>query len=132
MRLRYILTVAAAVLLITSCKTATQMIEVERPVYIHDTLQNVQVLRDSVVIDHFREVTKMGDTVFVRDSIVRLHTVTQRDTVREYIEKPIKVSEKQTVTKIEKKPIIRNWVFWCVLSAFFIGGVYLSGKFLKK
>lgn len=91
----------ASAICFTSCRTVRVVEQV--PVHVHDTLRLTQTLRDSIFIDHFREVTKKADTVYIRDSIavVKHHFTT--DTAYRYIERPVTVTRTETVE--DKKPL---------------------------
>lgn len=91
----------ASAICFTSCRTVRVVEQV--PVHVHDTLRLTQTLRDSIFIDHFREVTKKADTVYIRDSIavVKHHFTT--DTAYRYIERPVTVTRTETVEV--KKPL---------------------------
>ena len=88
----------------SSCRTVRVVEQV--PVHVHDTLRLTQTLRDSIYIDHFREVTKKNDTIYVTDSIavVKHHFTT--DTAYRYIERPVTVAKIETV-EVEKP--LRWW-----------------------
>lgn len=96
-----ILPIAALLLSLTACRTVRVVEQV--PVEVHDTLRLTQTLRDSIFIDHFREVTKKADTVYITDSIavVKHHFTT--DTAYRYIERPVTVTRTETVEV--KKPL---------------------------
>ena len=101
----------AALLLLSGCRTVRVVEQV--PVEVHDTLRLTQTLRDSIFIDHFREVTKKADTIYITDSIavVKHHFTT--DTAYRYIEKPVVVSKTETVEV--KKPLAwwQKGLMWC-------------------
>lgn len=88
----------------SSCRTVRVVEQV--PVHVHDTLRLTQTLRDSIYIDHFREVTKKNDTIYVTDSIavVKHHFTT--DTAYCYIERPVTVTHTEQV-EVEKP--LRWW-----------------------
>ena len=89
----------AALLMLSGCRTVRVVEQV--PVEVHDTLRLTQTLRDSIYIDHFREVTKKADTVYITDSIavVKHHFTT--DTAYRYIERPVAVVRTEQV-EVEK------------------------------
>lgn len=96
------LILAAAILSsLASCRTVRVIEQV--PVEVHDTVYQKMVQHDSIYIDHFREVTKKNDTIYITDSIavVKHHFTT--DTAYRYIEKPVTVSKTETVEV--KKPL---------------------------
>lgn len=91
--IRSILPVLSIVLLASaicsSCRTVRVVEQV--PVLVHDTLRLSQTLRDSIYIDHFRDVTQKGDTVYVTDSISVIKYSLKTDTAYRYIERPVPV-----------------------------------------
>ena len=93
-----------ALLLLSGCRTVRVMEQV--PVHIHDTLRLTQTLRDSIYIDHFREVTKKADTIYVTDSIAVIKYSLKTDTAYRYIERPVTVA-KTTTVEVEKP--LRWW-----------------------
>ena len=84
---------------LAGCRTVRVVEQV--PVHVHDTLRLTQTLRDSIYINHFREVTKKNDTIYITDSIavVKHHFTT--DTAYRYIERPVTVAKIETV-EVEK------------------------------
>lgn len=89
---------------LVSCRTVRVVEQV--PVLVHDTLRLTQTLRDSVYIDHFREVTKMNDTIYVTDSVAVVKYSLKTDTAYRYIERPVTVA-KTTTVEVEKP--LRWW-----------------------
>ena len=89
---------------LVGCKTVKETVEV--PVYIHDTTQTVRELHDSIYIDRFREVTKMGDTIYITDSIAVIKYSLITDTAYRYVEKPVTITRTETV-EVEKP--LRWW-----------------------
>ena len=90
-----------ALLLLSSCRTVRVVEQV--PVHVHDTLRLTQTLRDSIYIDHFREVTKKADTIYITDSTAVVKYSLKTDTAYRYIERPVVVSKTETVEV--KKPL---------------------------
>lgn len=88
-------------LLLCSCRTVRVIEQV--PVPIHDTVSQKVFLHDSTYIDHFREVTKMNDTIYITDEVTKTRIVTRTDTAYRYIECPVTVTHTETV-KV-KKPL---------------------------
>lgn len=88
-------------LLLCSCRTVRVVEQV--PVEVHDTISQKVFLHDSVYIDHFREVTKMNDTVYITDEVTKTRIVTRTDTAYRYIERPVTVTHTETVEV--KKPL---------------------------
>ena len=89
---------------LVGCKTVKETVEV--PVYIHDTTQTVRELHDSIYIDRFREVTKMGDTIYITDSIAVIKYSLITDTAYRYIERPV------TVTRTEQVEVKKPLAWW--------------------
>lgn len=87
-----------------SCRTVRVIEQV--PVEVHDTVYQKMVQRDSIYIDHFREVTKMNDTIYITDEVTKTKIVTKTDTAYRYIERPVTVTRTETV---EVKKPLRWW-----------------------
>lgn len=85
----------------SSCRTVRIIEQV--PVEVHDTVYQKMVQHDSIYIDHFREVTKKGDTIFVTNEVTKTKIVTKIDTAYKYIEKPVTITEEKIVEV--KKPL---------------------------
>ena len=100
----------------TSCRTVRVVEQV--PVHVHDTLRLTQTLRDSIFIDHFREVTKMNDTIYITDSIAVIKYSLITDTAYRYIERPVTVTRTETVEV--KKPLA-----WWQKGLMWAGGIAL-------
>ena len=99
------LILSAAILLgFTSCRTVRVVEQV--PVHVHDTLRLTQTLRDSIYIDHFREVTKKADTVYITDSIAVVKYSLITDTAYRYIERPVTVV---CTEQVEVEKPLRWW-----------------------
>ena len=81
-----------------SCKSV-RTIEVEKPVYIHDTTEVRTKILDSIFVDRYHEVYSSSDTVFVRDSISLVRYKIEKDTVYAYSEKPIEITKEVFVEK---------------------------------
>jgi len=102
--MRKIIAAAVAVMLLTGCRSVRETIEA--PVHVHDKAYQKMVQRDSIYIDHFREVTKKNDTVYITDEVTKTRIVTKIDTAYKYIEKPVKITEEKIV-EVEKP--LRWW-----------------------
>lgn len=89
---------------LVGCRTVRVVEQV--PVHVHDTLRLTQTLRDSVYIDHFREVTQKNDTIYVTDSIAVIKYSLKTDTAYRYIERPVTVTHTEQV-EVEKP--LRWW-----------------------
>ena len=104
-----------ALLLLSGCRTVRVVEQV--PVHVHDTLRLTQTLRDSIFIDHFREVTKKADTIYITDSIAVIKYSLITDTAYRYIEQPVPVVRTE---QVEVKKPLRWWqkgLMWAGLSA---------------
>ena len=88
----------------SSCRTVRVVEQV--PVLVHDTLRLSQTLRDSIYTDHFREVTKKNDTIYVTDSVAVVKYSIITDTAYRYIERPVTVTHTEQV-EVEKP--LRWW-----------------------
>lgn len=84
---------------LVGCRTVRVVEQV--PVLVHDTLRLSQTLRDSIYIDHFRDVTQKGDTIYVTDSISVIKYSLKTDTAYRYIERPVPVTHTEQV-EVEK------------------------------
>lgn len=100
----------------SSCRTVRIIEQV--PVEVHDTVYQKMVQHDSIYIDHFREVTKKGDTIFVTNEVTKTKIVTKTDTAYRYIERPVTVSKTETVEV--KKPLV-----WWQKTLMYAGGALL-------
>ena len=116
--------------LCTSCRTVRVVEQV--PVEVHDTLRLTQTLRDSIYIDHFREVTKKADTVYITDSIavVKHHFTT--DTAYRYVERPVTVVRTEQVEV--KKPLAwwQKGLMWAGALAIFITLAAVAVRILRR
>ena len=88
----------------SSCRTVRVVEQV--PVHVHDTLRLTQTLRDSIYIDHFREVTQNADTIYITDSIAVIKYSLKTDTAYRYIERPVPVVRTE---QVEVKKPLRWW-----------------------
>ena len=132
-RVRIIFFAVLVSVMVNSCRSPRSVVErVEVPVSIHDTVLQWHVVHDSIFVSRFREVVTNGDTVTIRDSVDRWHVSTKHDTVYRYAEKPVKTTVKQIVTKEVKKPLLRNWLFWCALCGMSVFSAWLTAQFFKK
>lgn len=99
MDMRKITTAAVAVMLLTSCRTVRETVEV--PVQVHDAVYQKAVQYDSVYIDRWHTVETKGDTIFVTNEVTKTKIVTKIDTAYEYIEKPVTIT-KEKIVEVEK------------------------------
>ena len=93
------LLIVAILASISSCRTVRVIEQV--PVYIHDTTQSVSTQRDSIYIDHFREVVEKGDTVYVTNNQMTVKYITRTDTAYKVVERPVEVVREQ-IKEVEK------------------------------
>ena len=122
--------IALVLLALSSCRTVRVVEQV--PVEVHDTLRLTQTLRDSIYIDHFREVTKKADTVYITDSIavVKHHFTT--DTAYRYVERPVTVVRTEQVEV--KKPLAwwQKGLMWAGALAIFITLAAVAVRILRR
>lgn len=107
----------------SSCRTVRVVEQV--PVHVHDTLRLTQTLRDSIYIDHFREVTKKNDTIYITDEVTKTKIVTKTDTAYRYIERPVTVAKIETV---EVKKPLRWWqkgLMWAGAIGIFVAALVI-------
>jgi hypothetical protein len=112
---------------LVSCRTVRVVEQV--PVYVHDTLRLTQTLHDSIYIDHFREVTQMNDTIYITDEVTKTVTKIVTDTAYRYIEKPVTLTETETV---EVAKPLRWWqkaLMWSGVAAVVVLLAVLLAKF---
>lgn len=87
---------------LSGCKN-WRTITVEKPVYVHDTMQTVKEVHDSTYIDRWHTIYQKGDTIFINNEVTKIVTKIKTDTVYKYIEKPVTVTTTETVEV--KKPL---------------------------
>lgn len=112
-----------------SCKSVST-IEVEKPVYIHDTTEVRTKILDSIFVDRYHEVYSSSDTVFVRDSISSVHYKVEKDTVYSYIEKPIEVTK--TILMDNEQNSFKDILAWSGAVALLVCVTYLLIWVRKK
>ena len=69
---------------------------------IHDTVFLSLVQHDSIFIDHFREVAKMSDTVFITERETVYRERLKHDTIRQVEQVPVEVVRMEMV-EVERK-----------------------------
>ena len=89
---------------LVGCK-ATKVIE-QVPVYVHDTTATVKEVYDSTFVDRWHTVYQKGDTVYDTKTITITKTVTKTDTAYKVVERPVTVTQTETV-EVEKP--LRWW-----------------------
>lgn len=119
-----------ALLLLSGCRTVRVVEQV--PVHVHDTLRLTQTLRDSIFIDHFREVTKKADTIYVTDSIAVIKYSLITDTAYRYIERPVPVVRTEQVET--KKPLAwwQKGLMWAGAIGIFIALAAVAVRILRR
>lgn len=106
-------------LLVTGCRTP-KTITIEKPVYIHDTLNTVKELHDSIYIDNWHTIYQKGDTVYITKNQITVKYRTITDTAYKYVEKPVPV----TVSKIKW---VEKQLRWWQMSLMFVGIISIIG-----
>ena len=112
-----------------SCKSV-RTIEVEKPVYIHDTTEVRTQILDSIFVDKYHEVSISSDTVFIRDSISLVRYKIEKDTVYAYSEQPIEITKEVFVEK-DHSGIEKFLMFFGVLALLVILCVMLYCLYKK-
>lgn len=113
--LKAIAVLFACNLLLSGCRGLR---EVEKPVYLHDTVYRVQHHRDSTYVDRWHTVEVKGDTVFVVEKQITSKLITRTDTAYKYVEKPVEVVVEQI--KEVAKPLR-----WWQIALMWTGGIGL-------
>lgn len=108
---------ACLVFAAASCRTIER---VEVPVYIHDTTRVVDHVHDSVFVENTVTEYEKGDTVFVERTKTVYVEKTVTDTVVNYVEKPVEVTNE--VTKYVEKELA-----WWQKSLMFLGVLLIVG-----
>lgn len=114
-----------------SCKSI-RTIEVEKPVYIHDTTEVLTQRLDSIFVDRYHEIYSSSDTVFIRDSISVVHYKVEKDTVYSYIEKPIEVTKAVLMGNDNERNSFKDILAWSGAVAILVCVVYLLIWVRKK
>jgi hypothetical protein len=91
--------VVALCLMLAGCNAVKQTVEV--PVYVHDTTYVAKEVHDSTFIDRWHTEYQKGDTIFITNEVTKIVTKIKTDTAYKYIEKPVVVSNTETV-EVEK------------------------------
>lgn len=82
-------------LTLVGCKTVKVIEQV--PVYVHDTAYQIKEVHDSTYIDRWHTIIQKGDTVFDTKTITITKTLTRTDTAYKVVERPITVTQTETV-----------------------------------
>jgi len=121
-----------------SCKTMTKVVtvEVEKPVYIHDTTDRVREVHDTTTIEKTTTIEVKGDTVFINTTEKEKTKTSEKDTVYQYVEKPVEVQVPVPVeVPVEVPAQLTKWqkfrlsAFWW-LSAGLIGFILWKSRHL--
>ena len=119
--------VLLASVLCCSCRTVRVVEQV--PVEVHDTTYVAKTIRDSIYVDHFREVTKKNDTIYITDEVTKTKIVTKIDTAYRYIEKPITLTETETVEVAKPLSWWQKALMWSGVAALVVLLAVLLAKF---
>lgn len=87
---------------LVGCKGVKEIIR-EVPVEVHDSTQIVKEVHDSTYIDRWHTIEIKGDSVIMHDSIVMYRYIVKTDTLLDYIERPITVTQTEYIEV--KKPL---------------------------
>lgn len=110
-----------------SCRTVRVIEQV--PVEVHDTTYVAKTIHDSIYIDHFREVTQKGDTIYVADEVTKTVFKTVTDTAYRYIEKPVILTETETVEVAKPLSWWQKALMWSGVAALVVLLAVLLAKF---
>ena len=124
-RVFFIVLLASA--LCCSCRTVRVIEQV--PVEVHDTTYVAKTIRDSIYVDHFREVTKKNDTIYITDEVTKMKFVTKTDTAYRYIEKPVTLTETETVEVAKPLSWWEKALMWSGVAALVVLLAVLLAKF---
>lgn len=95
--------------LFASCKHWTRVVEVEKPVYIHDSteVEKIVEIHDSVEVEKIIKEYLKGDTVVKEVIVNRYKERVLHDTIvkTEYKEVPVETTVKETETLEVAKPL---------------------------
>ena len=116
--------------MLTGCSCLRQTVEV--PVYIHDTTYTAKEVHDSTYIDHFREVTKMNDTIYITDEVTKTKIVTKIDTAYRYIEKPVPLTETETVEVAKPLSWWQKALMWSGVAALVVIFGWVGFRLLRR
>ena len=124
-RVFFIVLLASA--LCCSCRTVRVIEQV--PVEVHDTTYVAKTIRDSIYVDHFREVTKKNDTIYITDEVTKTKFVTKTDTAYRYIEKPVTLTATETVEVAKPLSWWEKALMWSGVAALVVLLAVLLAKF---
>lgn len=126
--------VAVIVLLaLTVCSCKTKYIETVhyQPVEVHDTVNTVQHIRDSITLHDSVFIHTKNDTVYSEKWRTEHHWHTKRDTVYKSKEVPKVVTD--TIVKIREVPVdkIVYKQHWWQNALSWVGGLFLLGLLIS-
>ena len=117
LRFAVALILLVAVLLLAACKS-TRHTATHDTIYVNSERVEYQWRHDSIYLDRWHDRWVMGDTVYMRDSVVHYRWHTKTDTVA--LHDSIYVSKSDTTTVEVKKPLsgfVKGQIagFWVLL-----------------
>ena len=124
-RLCFIVLLAST--LFCSCRTVRVIEQV--PVEVHDTTYVAKTIHDSIHVDHFREVTKKNDTIYITDEVTKTKFVIKTDTAYRYIEKPVTITTTETVEVAKPLSWWQKALMWSGVAALVVLLAVLLAKF---
>ena len=123
----FFIVLLASAICFTSCRTVRVIEQV--PVEVHDTTYVAKTIRDSIYVDHFREVTKKNDTIYITDEVTKTKFVTKTDTAYRYIEKPVTLTATETVEVAKPLSWWEKALMWSGVAALVVLLTVLLAKF---
>lgn len=117
LRFAVALILLVAVLLLAACKT-TRHTATHDTIYVNTERVEYQWKHDSIYLDRWHDRWVMGDTVYMRDSVVHYRWHTKTDTVA--LHDSVYISKSDTTTVQVKKPLsafVKGQIagFWVLL-----------------
>lgn len=117
LRFAIALILLVAVLLLSACKS-TRHTATHDTIYVNTERVEYQWKHDSIYLDRWHDRWVMGDTVYLRDSVVHYRWHTKRDTVA--LHDSVYISKSDTTTVEVKKPLsafVKGQIagFWVLL-----------------
>lgn len=113
--------------MLTGCSCLRQTVEV--PVYIHDTTYTAKEVHDSTYVDRWHTIEVKGDTIFVTNEVTKTKIVTKIDTAYRYIEKPVTLTETETVEVAKPLSWWQKALMWSGVAALVVLLAVLLAKF---
>lgn len=96
---------------------------------IHDTTYTVREVHDSTYIDRWHTIKVKGDTIFVTNEVTKTKIVTKIDTAYRYIEKPVTLTETETVEVAKPLSWWQKALMWSGVAALVVLLAVLLAKF---